>query len=467
MRNWESFRPLSGAPNIDWSDPNLRFIDVNGDGLSDVLITENDALTYYPSLAQFGFGAPVRVPKAMDEEAGPAIIFADSTESIFLTDMSGDGLSDIVRIRNGEICYWPNLGYGQFGPKVTMDQAPWFEAPDLFDPQRIRLADIDGSGVIDIIYLADDGVRLYFNQSGNAWSEPDQVMDFPPTERLAKIDALDLLGNGTACLVWTSSAPGDVGHSMRYVDLMGPEKPYLLVRSSNNLGAETRISYAPSTAFYLADREAGQSWATRLPFPVQVVERIESYDWVSRNRFVTRYAYHHGYYDGIEREFRGFGMVEQRDTEELAVLSQSGVFPDATNVDAASYVPPVLTKTWFHTGAYPKGPRVSRIYDSEYWREPGLTEAQIVAMLLPDSALPADATGDEIHEALRSLKGAILRQEVYGLDGTAAAAQPYSISERNYTIRRLQPFGDKSPRRILHPCPRIARVPLRAQAVRR
>ena len=50
---------------------------------------------------------------------------------------------------------------------------------------------------------------------------------------------------------------------------------------------------------------------TRLPFPVQVVERVETNDRVNRNRFVTRYSYHHGFYDGFEREFRGFGMVEQ------------------------------------------------------------------------------------------------------------------------------------------------------------
>ena len=41
---------------------------------------------------------------------------------------------------------------------------------------------------------------------------------------------------------------------------------------------------------------------TRLPFPVHVVKRVETYDDVSRNRFVTSYTYHHGYYDGIERE---------------------------------------------------------------------------------------------------------------------------------------------------------------------
>jgi RHS repeat-associated protein len=439
--DWEPFTPLESAPNLDWNDPNFRLIDLDGDGFSDILITAQDSLTYYPSLARFGFDAPIYLPKATDEEGGPAIVFADSTKAIFLADMSGDGLSDIVRIRNGEVCYWPNLGYGRFGTKVTMDESPWFDSPDRFDPARIRLADIDGSGVTDIIYLAADGVRLYFNQSGNAFSEPAHVMEFPAVSNLAAIEALDLMGNGTVCLVWTSSSPGDTGRSMRYVNLMGGDKPYLLVRSWNNLGAETRVSYTPSTTFYLADRAAGTPWATRLPFPVHVVERVETYDWISRNRFVTRYAYHHGYYDGTEREFRGFGMVEQRDTEELGVLTESGAFPDAANIEAASYVPPVLTKTWFHTGAYPMGAYVTRIYDEEYWSEPGLTPDQAAAMLLPDSPLEADWTGDEIREALRSLKGAMLRQEVYGLDGTAAAALPYTVSERNYTLNRLQPFG--------------------------
>src|ERR1700722_18561276 len=147
-----------------------------------------------------------------------------------------------------------------------MDAAPWFDAPDQYDPARIRLADIDGSGVTDVVYLAGDGVRIYFNQSGNAWTGPDQVMDYPPVQQLASIQALDLLGNGTACLVWTSSDPGDAGRSIRYIDMMGRKKPYLMVRSLNNLGAETRVSYAPSTAFYLADRAAGKPWATRLPF---------------------------------------------------------------------------------------------------------------------------------------------------------------------------------------------------------
>src|SRR5262249_32772992 len=331
QEGWDSFTSFNSLPVIDWNNPNLKFIDVTGDGHADLLVSEDEVFCWHASLAEAGFGPEQRVREVLDEEKGARLIFADGTQSIFLADLSGDGLTDLARVRNGEVCYWPNLGYGRFGPKVTMDNAPWFEAPDLFDGRRVRLADIDGSGVTDIVYLAHDGVQLYFNQSGNSWSERRTLSQFPPTGNVSTVRVLDLLGNGTACLVWSSPLAADSPQAMRYIDLMGGQKPHLLVRTSNNLGAETRVNYALSTRFYLADKLAGRPWVTRLPFPVHVVERVETLDYISRNRFVARYDYHHGYFDGVEREFRGFGMVEQRDTEEFAALAASDAMPGATN----------------------------------------------------------------------------------------------------------------------------------------
>ena len=372
---WEPFIPFENIANVKWDYPNLRLVDLTGDGHADILITEQEFFTWYPSKAEEGFAESERVSQALDEEKGPRLIFGDGTQSIYLADMSGDGLSDLLRIRNGEVCYWPNLGYGKFGAKVTMDNSPLFDNSDQFDNRRIRLADSDGSGTSDIIYLRRDSVQLYFNQSGNSWSGPINIAEFPIADNLSSVTALDLLGNGTACLLWSSSLPGDARHCMRYIDLMGGIKPHLMISIKNNMGSETKLQYAPSTKFYLQDKIDAEPWITKLPFPVHVVERVDTYDWISRNLFVTKYLYHDGYYDGVEREFRGFGLVEQLNAEEFAILSKSEAFPSipTTNIDEYSHVPPMFTKTWFHTGVYLQGGIVSRHYEKEYYREPSLS----------------------------------------------------------------------------------------------
>jgi RHS repeat-associated protein len=472
-QNWENFTPFESFPNLDWDDPNLRMVDLTGDGHADILVTENEALTWYPSLAERGFGpsssASSTVPRILqsqDEELGPRLIFSDGTQSIYLADMSGDGLTDLVRLRNGEVCYWANIGYGRFGSKVTMDNSPWFDTPDIFDQSRIRLADIDGSGNTDIIYIGrEDGVRLYFNESGNSWAMPILLTSFPHIDNTSSVMAVDLLGNGTVCLVWSSPLEGNTDRPMRYIDLMGGEKlrgedgqkkrgqkPHLLISVKNNLGAETHVEYASSTKFYLADKAAGKPWITKLPFPVHVVEHVKTYDIISRNCFVTRYEYHHGYFDGIEREFRGFGLVENYDTEEFGILKkESDIFHTGDNIEESAHVPPVRTKTWFHTGIYVGRDRISNFFaglsgandNSEYYREPGLDPGQAQDLLLPDTELPAELTPEEEREACRALKGSVLRQEIYALDGTDMAQDPYVVTEQNYSIRKLQPHGDK------------------------
>src|SRR5262249_31237075 len=50
--DWEPFSAFAGAANIDWTDPNLRSIDLDGDGRPDVLITEHEVFTWYRSLAK-------------------------------------------------------------------------------------------------------------------------------------------------------------------------------------------------------------------------------------------------------------------------------------------------------------------------------------------------------------------------------------------------------------------------------
>ncbi|HEY4243295.1 MAG TPA: SpvB/TcaC N-terminal domain-containing protein [Kofleriaceae bacterium] len=410
--DWESLQPFASLPLLDWGDPNVRFIDLDGDGLDDILVARDDTFLWYPSLGVGGYDAPRVLPRPSDEEVGPAILFADPRRTIALADLSGDGLRDLVRVENGSVCYWPNLGQGRFGAKVTMANAPVFDRPDQFQPARVLFADIDGTGTTDILY-AGAGVTYWLNQAGNAWSGPTAVAALPPDHGAASISAIDVLGTGTACLAWSSAVPGDT--AIRYVDLMGGVKPHLLAETDNQLGLTTRIAYASSTSYYLADRAAGIHWATQLPFPVHVVARVEVDDAIRRVRFVSEYRYRDGYFDGHEREFRGFGYVEQRDTESDPAARGKGLFADRPPPLNDEYPqPPIVTKTWSHTGV---------------WLDRGPTPDLI--------AVQTGLAPDESRDAYRALRNRPLRTEVYTEDGTPQAAIPYLVTQYGYSVTRL------------------------------
>lgn len=436
---WQPFRAFPNAAAIDWSSPDVRTVDLDGDGLADVLLTEEDAFTWYRWLAEDGFAPGERVNTTYDEDSGPHLVLSEGDSSVFLADMTGDGLSDLVRIRNGEASYWPNLGFGRFGAKVAMGHAPWFDVADLFDAKRLRLADIDGSGTADLVYMSVRGPEVWFNQSGNSFTDATQLRGFPEVDGMTTVETLDLLGSGTTCLVWSSPFPAGGGRQLRYVDLMGGVKPYLLVSVVNNMGGETTLTYATSTRFYLADRLAGTPWATHLAFPVHVVATKEIVDRITATRLVTTYRYHHGYFDSAEREFRGFGMVEESDAENVLAASGTGTFTSTPVVAGDDFaLPAVRTRTWFHTGAYLGGEDIAAVLAREYWT--GDPRAAAVG----DTVFRAVTTPEEMREACRALRGRRLRTEVYADDGTALAPNPYAVTQHRYQTHLLQAPTDSS-----------------------
>jgi RHS repeat-associated protein len=423
---WQPFQAFQQFPAIDLNDPNVKLIDLNGDGMPDIVLSEEQVFTWYPAAGTIGYDSPEAAPKPFDEEKGPAIVFADPVQSIYLADMTGDGLTDIVRIRNGEISYWPNHGYGIFGAKVNMSYAPVFDKLDQFNPAYLQLADINGTGATDILYLGQDRLRAWLNLSGNAWGEPFEAPAFPDTASPNQLSVTDFLGNGTACIVWSSPLAAEADNPMRYIDLMGGHKPYLMKTYTNGMGKEVCLGYRSSTWYYLRDKLAGTPWITELCFPVQCVACIKVTDSVSGTTYSSSYTYHHGYYDHPEKEYRGFARVEQTDT-------------DLFSTDAIADQTPVLTRTWYHTGVYFGVATLLDKLSGEYFQNPSFSEYE-----LPDPVMPAGMTEEEAREAARACKGMILRQEVYALDAAVnpvISAYPYSAAEHNNVITLLQPQG--------------------------
>lgn len=459
---WQPYKPFTKIPALDLADTNVRMLDLDGDGKPEIVITEDHAFTWYVSDGRNGYSSARKTAKYFDEEAGPHIVFADPKQTIYLADMSGDGLTDIVRIKNGEVCYWPNLGYGRFGAKIGMDSAPVFDHPDSFNPSYIKLADIDGSGTADIIYTGKNKFSCWKNLSGNSFAlTPFEIDAFPEIHTHAKLTVADLLGNGVACIVWSGELAKNSSAPLKYIDLMNSKKPHIMVAYKNNLGKEVAIEYKPSTRFYIEDKLSGKPWITKLPFPVHCIAKITTLDRVSGYRFITEYKYHHGYYDHPEKEFRGFGMVEQIDAETF----EHWVKGTATNiVEEPLHQEPVVTKTWFHTGAFLRNDIILNQFEKDYWYnelelqgfppvthfEKNLPDARITMAEGINTPLIYQPTAEELREAYRTCKSMGLRSEVFAKDAvkhgnTEAARQkeliPFSVKTHNCFIELLQPRG--------------------------
>ncbi|KWO87409.1 hypothetical protein WM32_10710 [Burkholderia ubonensis] len=419
--SWAPFLPLPAVPT-DLFEPDTMTADMTGDGLADLLRLDPETVSVYPSCGAQGYRPALVLPRAGDM---PMSGEECATVLVRMTDILGSGRDHLVRITNGLVEVWPNLGYGRFGQKIALGNSPHFG--DDFDAGRLFLADIDGSGTTDLLYLHHDRIDLYVNQSGNSFAEAVAIPLPGGWQPTAQVEFADVRGNGTTTLVYAPAA--SPGRYLAY-DFGCKTKPYLLNTADDNMGLVTHISYRASTYHALRDRQAGIPWATALPFPVQVVDEVEVLDAVSGTRLVSRYDYRHGYYDPVEREFCGFGQVDCIDS-----LGLDGYLAETKDAGPDEYTPPSLTRTWYHTGAW--GDDVSPCDDfvADYFH------GDQSAPVLPPARFTfadTDPGGDTMRQAHHALKGMVLRQEVYGLDDSALADFPYQVTETTYGVRQDQ-----------------------------
>jgi RHS repeat-associated protein len=425
---WDSngFRPYEKIPSFSFADPEVQLIDLDGDGVTDVLRNGAKFECFYNDPVK-GFYKVRTADKTFSD-------FSFADPRIRFADMSGDGLQDIVLISSGRVQYWPNMGYGRFGQKVNMKNAPVF--PEQYDPSQILLGDLDGDGQTDIAFVENNTVTLYVNQSGNSFSAPVKIKNTPRVLNPRAIRIIDIKGTGQAGILWSFGPDAGTPGQMYFLDLTNGNKSYVLQEMKNNLGALTRVVYGSSVAHYLRDEAHPDTrWKTDLPFPVQVVNRVEVYDFLSGGKLVTEYSYHNGYWDGLEREFRGFAHVDSLDTETFERYNIQDLFLDETvnTVSPVNYTPPVLSKNWFYVG--PVGDSFSRWkepdFSDEYWSGDTNMLTRPLSMDNLLASLPRRARRD----ALRTLRGTMLRSELYALDGSALQSKPYTVSESLMSLR--------------------------------
>jgi RHS repeat-associated protein len=275
------------------ADQGRRFADVNGDGLSDLVISFGGyRVTYLNNGNGWIRTDSWNVPDG------------DFSQGAQLIDLNGDGLSDLVIAKDGTKAVYINNGKGW-----TRDDTWNIPDGNLYEsskPCGRVLTDINGDGLPDLV-IAQDGYKATYINTGHGWQKNDSwnITDgelitggYDQGRRFS-----DVNGDGMEDLVIANG-------SYKKTYLNSSPVPDLLQKVLSGVGGSTSIAYTPSTKYY----NNGSDSICDLPIILQTVSSVTSDDGMGHAYTVT-YKYWDGIFDVSNREFLGFDQVRETDAD--------------------------------------------------------------------------------------------------------------------------------------------------------
>ncbi|AZF01045.1 Putative toxin subunit [Pseudomonas orientalis] len=437
QRNWSAYTPFDAFPS-EFFHPQGMLADLTGAGRHDFAMIGPRSVRLYENRRASGFAPATEVPHTPDD--GLPIISSTPNELVAFSDVLATGQQHLVRVRHNEVKCWPNLGRGRFGRGFVLATLPL--RYQTFNAAHVRLVDLNGGGAADLLYLSATHLNIFLNKGGNGF-EPQAIrVPWPKGMQYddrCQVSIIDVLGLGCPSLILTAAHQSPI--HWRY-DFFS-HKPWLLMRTYNNMGAQASIKYRSSAQEWLDEKRElhtqGLPAISRLPFSLLLVSQHTQRDEITGNQLTRRVSYRQAYYDRVDREFRGFGLLLQTDTDH---------HKDALQAPGSSA--PALSKTWFHTGRSLDMPCLGRSIHDPHAKAPGPTlvsryrgTAQAQPLDHHDDLIsdPAPALA---RDAARALSGVVLRVEVMTAD-TAHDGVPYSVQHLRYLIRELVPASAHTP----------------------
>ena len=138
--------------------------------------------------------------------------------------------------------------------------------------------------------MDDAKVTLWINQGGDRWSTPIEIKGTPRVSDIAAVRLIDLYSSGISGVLWSVGDNGQSRMNLFLLEFTGGVKLYLPKEMADHMGAITRVGYASWTQFYLEDKQRPETrWKTPLPFPVQVVARVEVIYAISGGKLTSEY----------------------------------------------------------------------------------------------------------------------------------------------------------------------------------
>ena len=292
------------------SNRGVNFVDVNGDGLVDIVqntVTPNSNNTWINTGTGFSANSSWRIPVATLNNG--------KDQGVRFVDINGDGLIDIVQnsINPSYNRTWINNGSG-----FVLD-SNW-NTPVAFMnnyvDQGVRFMDVNGDGLTDIVQRSKNpNLSGTWINTGSGFIL-DNSISFPAGfsftdagEDLGFV-IIDMNGDGLLDLISETGGGGpDADSYFKSASVSGHSvPPYRLTQINHSSGAKTKIEYDFSAKFNNSDENGKEKMSSKM----WVVSSITAIPGNSQQNIVTDYSYSGGVYHTEPRgksEFRGFGKV--------------------------------------------------------------------------------------------------------------------------------------------------------------
>ncbi len=380
----ESVRLPSPPAFVGFSQAGTRLLDVNFDKRSDFVNLEPSLGAMKVNVYFRARGGTWTATESLLPSSYPLSgTFADQEGApnphVHLADLNGDRLQDLIYLNTDasgggirlRISYWPLRGAGHFDEERILQTA----SGDTFDLGQadlsdVFLEDVTGDGLADVLLLDGSSgetlLTVRVNLGGVGWSAPYRRGGLPAyrpreSDQPTIVRWADLNGNGSVDLLFRNPASAT---GWQYLEFLPGGKASLLTQLDNSLGKRTTIVYGSSIEDEQRARAAGHPWRTHAPFPLQVLRQLRVATGQDLNGdghedvMVSEFRYRDAFYDGLEREFRGFAFAERIDYgDDLLFDPGTGGVEVAAGWDQSRTPtgqvsgPSLITRYRYHTGA--------------------------------------------------------------------------------------------------------------------
>ena len=276
------------------------FVDINGDGWSDLVRIWNNGDAWAQVNLSNGFGFP-------NQHFNGPVGGWNTTFLNRFADLNGDGRTDLIRIYNdGSGGAWAQVTLSN---GVGFPQAQWNAPVGYWDTAQVEdeFGDVNGDGRADLVRLfryGEEKIAMVLPSDGwGGFQAASYMKSIGGWNANWKSHLVDVSGDGKSDVVTLWQHPDTLAYA-KVDPAIGPT-PDLIGTVRNGIGGTTSVQYSPSSRWWSAGHN--------LPSVFPTVSAVTQADGRGTS-FTAAHTYANGLwaYQPDERRFLGFGTATVR-----------------------------------------------------------------------------------------------------------------------------------------------------------